>query len=447
MSEQQFDVFLCHNSEDKAAVEQIALKLQKNGIKPWLDIWNLRPGTLWQDELQVQITTITAAAVFVGQKGLGSWQSEEISAFLEECRIRQCPVIPVILNNAPERLELPIFLRNRHWVDFRRQVPDPLQQLIWGITGRKTKIDLQASIFQDLPATQTKQFQAEKSEFLSSGQLKRVKFQYTELKETRNGLLSFGSKIESHCRLQQAHLFIEELGGGIELEMVVIPEQEKSEPSIPAKTTLGLNPHLSESKILVGKYPITQAQWKAVSCLPKVDRVLPKSPSKFKGKDLPVESISLYEAIEFCKRLSAEFKRNYRLPTESEWEYACRAGTTTKFNFGDIIEPKYANLLDERLGSRPKSTTSVGHFPYPNLFGLYDMHGNVYEWCLQQNVDWQTIYGADVTSSEIDRQGLVGIIRGGSWRDLSTGCESSHRKRREPDEKSDFIGLRVVCSA
>ncbi|WP_204139112.1 toll/interleukin-1 receptor domain-containing protein [Halomicronema sp. CCY15110] len=173
---QQFDVFLCHNSEDKAVVEQMALKLQKNGIKPWLDIWNLRPGVLWQDELQTQITNIAAAAVFIGQKGLGSWQSEEVSAFLEECRIRQCPVIPVILNNAPERLELPIFLRNRHWVDFRRPVPDPLQQLVWGITGIKEKANFPASKFQNLPSPQTKQLQIGKSEFPSSAQLKRFKF-------------------------------------------------------------------------------------------------------------------------------------------------------------------------------------------------------------------------------------------------------------------------------
>ncbi len=205
--------------------------------------------------------------------------------------------------------------------------------------------------------------------------------------------------------------------------------------------------HSPESKILVGKYPITQAQWKAVSCLPKFDRVLPKSPSKFKGKDLPVENISLYDAIEFCKRLSTEFKRNYRLPTESEWEYACQAGATTKFNFGDTISPEYANFLDGKLGSKSKSTTPVGHFPYPNLFGLYDMHGNVYEWCLEQSVDWLKIHEADITLPAEDRQRLIGVIRGGSWRDLSVGCNSSHFRRREPEEKSDFIGFRVVCSA
>jgi len=139
MTDQQFDVFLCHNSEDKSAVIEIAEQLRQSNLKPWLDVWELQPGAIWQFELEQQIESIGAAAVFVGKEGLGPWQSEEIYAFLQEFIRRKCPVIPVMLHDAPKQPRLPIFLKNRHWVDFRLQKPEPLVQLIWGITGQKPK--------------------------------------------------------------------------------------------------------------------------------------------------------------------------------------------------------------------------------------------------------------------------------------------------------------------
>ncbi|MEL7475581.1 MAG: TIR domain-containing protein, partial [Cyanobacteria bacterium J06555_12] len=133
----EFDVFLCHNSEDKDAVIEIADQLEASGLRPWLDEWELRPGMSWQLALEQQIEQIATAAVFVGESGLGPWQKQEIYAFLNEFIRRNCPVIPVILANAPKRPELPIFLKNNTWVDFRRQRPDPMQRLTWGVTGKK----------------------------------------------------------------------------------------------------------------------------------------------------------------------------------------------------------------------------------------------------------------------------------------------------------------------
>ena len=135
MVEQRFDVFLCHNSEDKAAVIEVARQLQAQGIKPWLDEWELRPGLDWQDALDGQIEQIRTAAVFVGNAGLGPWQQQEVKAFLREFVERGCPVIPVLLGNAPQEPELPTFLKGKTWVDFRRQMPDPFDRLVWGITG------------------------------------------------------------------------------------------------------------------------------------------------------------------------------------------------------------------------------------------------------------------------------------------------------------------------
>ena len=137
LSSADFDVFLCHNSVDKAAVKEIAKRLKKEGIRPWLDEWELRPGLIWQDELEKQIEHIQSVAVFVGQSGLGPWQDMELSTFLRQFAKRQCPIIPVILPDCEEAPKLPLFLEGMMWVDFRQKVPDPFRQLIWGITGKK----------------------------------------------------------------------------------------------------------------------------------------------------------------------------------------------------------------------------------------------------------------------------------------------------------------------
>ncbi len=132
-----FDVFLCHNGADKPAVKQIGEKLKERGILPWLDEWELQPGLPWQRALEDQIGHIKSAAVFVGEHGIGPWQHQELDAFLREFVSRGCPVIPVILDYAPHEPQLPLFLRGMTWVDFRRQEPDPMSRLIWGITGKR----------------------------------------------------------------------------------------------------------------------------------------------------------------------------------------------------------------------------------------------------------------------------------------------------------------------
>lgn len=132
-----FDVFLCHNVADKPAVAQIGRQLMQHGVLPWLDEWELRPGLPWQRLLEDQINTIRTAAVFVGPGGIGPWQRHELDGFLREFNTRGCPVIPVLLPSAGPAPELPLFLRGITWVDFRALTPDPIAQLLWGITGVK----------------------------------------------------------------------------------------------------------------------------------------------------------------------------------------------------------------------------------------------------------------------------------------------------------------------
>jgi hypothetical protein len=132
-----FDVFLCHNSEDKPAVREISKELVKGGIKPWLDEADIRAGMSWLTTIGQQIETVRSAAIFVGQHGFGPWQNRETIAFLDESDRRGCPVILVLLSSAPAKTVLPWWLKELHYVDFRATDSHPLKRLIWGITGEK----------------------------------------------------------------------------------------------------------------------------------------------------------------------------------------------------------------------------------------------------------------------------------------------------------------------
>ncbi len=202
--------------------------------------------------------------------------------------------------------------------------------------------------------------------------------------------------------------------------------------------------------------PITQAQWQAIAATAKIDIDLKTNPSRFKGDELPVEKVNWYEATEFCKRLSRKTKREYRLPSEAEWEYACRAGTKTPFHFGETITADLANYratetyADEPTGEYRQQTTPVGQFP-PNAFGLYDMHGNVWEWCADT---WHHNYEGAPTDGSAWTTNWFGFnddddryqLRGGPWCDNPDSCRSACRGFY--NRAYDFdIGFRVVCGA
>jgi formylglycine-generating enzyme required for sulfatase activity len=271
-------------------------------------------------------------------------------------------------------------------------------------------------------------------------------------------------KIIIHEYERTAQYFIEDLGNGIQLEMVMIPSGSfiMGSPETEEGSTDERPQHQVTIKAFcLGKYQVTQAQWKAVAAFPQVNKELKLDPSRFKGDNRPVEQVSWEDAVEFCDRLSRHTKRQYRLPSEAEWEYACRAGTTTPFHFGETITTNLANYQGTdneeykwsgSYGSGPKGvyreeTTAVGSFGVANNFGLYDMHGNVWEWCQD---DWHSDYegaptdGSAWLSSEesSDRK----LLRGGSWDFNPDYCRSAYRLDYSLDSYYDFIGFRVVCS-
>lgn len=136
---QDFDVFFSYNRSDKKAVLAIAERLKEKGILPWVDEWECPPGTAWQKALEKHLKKIKAAAVFVGKKGVGPWQDAEIQALLQRLMKRKCTLVPVLLPETPKQPKLPLFLESLHWVDFRLEEPDPLRQLVWGITGERSE--------------------------------------------------------------------------------------------------------------------------------------------------------------------------------------------------------------------------------------------------------------------------------------------------------------------
>ena len=248
---------------------------------------------------------------------------------------------------------------------------------------------------------------------------------------------------------------LEGIGETIPLQMIQVPAGQfimgspKDEPQRLGRE--GPQRNVSVPSFFMGRYPITQSQWRVVAAMQRVNQELSPEPSQFKGDDRPVEQVSWYEAVEFCDRLSALTQRPYRLPSEAEWEYACRAGTITPFHFGETLITEIANYkgsstyADGLKGEYRRETTPVDHFKIANVFGLSDMHGNVWEWCQDHFKDYDRT-SIDSCAWISDDEESHRILRGGSWLDVPRYCRSAYRSYYLPSDRADFIGFRVICS-
>ncbi|RFP59385.1 MAG: hypothetical protein BJG00_009490 [Limnothrix sp. CACIAM 69d] len=288
-----------------------------------------------------------------------------------------------------------------------------------------------------------------------------------------------GEIVERLSKTAKSHFV--DLGEGVQLELVAIPggefqmgspkEEEKRDSDEGPVRTVTVPP------LLVSRYPVTVEQWRRVAgSFPAVlNPKLKADPSQWKDAKGPVEQVNWFDAMEFCARLSKATNRLYRLPTEAEWEYACRGGTQTPFAFGETLTPELANYdgnytyADGSKGEYRQHTTSVGQFP-PNGFGLQDMHGNVWEWCLD---DWYDSYENAPSTSEArfrndnhshafnsaiklnnyqERffQEMVKVnneqpklLRGGSWFSNPRICRSANRRWWGADSIGRNLGFRV----
>jgi uncharacterized protein (TIGR02996 family) len=191
----------------------------------------------------------------------------------------------------------------------------------------------------------------------------------------------------------------------------------------------------------LGIHPVTQAQWRAITGA---------TPSEFQGDNRPVENVSWNDCQEFCEKLSAHLggRLTFGLPSEAEWEYACRAGTTTEFHFGDIISTDLANYDGNYTwngspeGKYREETTDVGSFP-ANPWGVFDMHGNVWEWCQ----DWYGPYSGDNKVNPIQTQRQSNeyrVLRGGSWNLSRVFCRAAGRSGSAPTSRGSGMGFRLA---
>ena len=262
-----------------------------------------------------------------------------------------------------------------------------------------------------------------------------------------------GGRVVNRDR-NQAQYLVEELNKDLTLEMVSIPGGAylMGSPNFEGDADERPQHQVAIAPFFMGKYLVTQAQWRAVAGLPKIKQALNPYPSKYKGQNRPVENVSWHEAIEFCARLSQKTGREYRLPSEAEWEYACRAGTTTSFHFGEALTSDLANFSDtesqniEAKTRYRKETTDVGSFRVANAFGLYDMHGLVWEWCADP---WHINYNGAPTDGTVWSEGgdiYRRVLRGGSWNFSAELCRSASRSWNESDGGLRICGFRVVFS-
>jgi formylglycine-generating enzyme required for sulfatase activity len=281
-------------------------------------------------------------------------------------------------------------------------------------------------------------------------------FEVVTLEVQTSGLFGRNTELVKRSRRAKAEYFREALGNNVFLDMVSIPggsfqmgaakdEEGASSDEYPQHS-------VTIAPFYMGKFAITQAQWKAIAALPKINHDLNLDPANFKGANRPVEQISWFEAVEFCDRLTQQTGKPYRLPSEAEWEYACRAGTTTPFHFGETISTDLANYDGNRIygsgrkGQYRQQTTDVGSFS-PNAFGLYDMHGNVWEWCGDR---WHDKYDRAPSDGSVWEAGdsESRLLRGGSWNYNPVYCRSADRNWFGRDSRCFIIvGFRLLLPA
>ena len=414
---EQFDVFLAHNSVDKPLVREIGARLRERGLNPWLDEEQIAPGELFQEAIQKVIPNIKSAAIIIGASGLGQWQIIELHTLTSQFVEQGIKVIPVLLpgvTGLPEKL---LFLRQFNWVSFKDiKDDDAFYRFEWGITGKKPQL---TNFSQSSPASQS----------------------------------------PSLSIPQSPQSFTETLPGNIKLEMVKIPAgsflmgTEEAEVIRLCKEyrTDDYKYEMPQHRVnlqefYLGKYPVTQEQYQAI---------IGKNPSGFQDNpENPVENVSWDDAQEFCRKLSQKTGKKYRLPSEAQWEYACRAGTETPFYFGETITTDSVNydsnypFGDTLKGEYREQTTPVNKF-LPNNFGLYDMHGNVWEWCedcWHENYQHAPREGSAWNENNSQINFNIRSLRGGSWNSYSRSCRSAYRYKFIADYRCNYFGFRLALS-
>jgi formylglycine-generating enzyme required for sulfatase activity len=409
-----FDVFLCHHSADKSEVKKIGKQLIKHGLRPWLDEWELRPGFPWQRLLERVIEKIEAAAVFVGPSGIGPWQQWELEAYLREFVRRECPVIPVLLPGVSKAPHLPVFLAGLTWVDFRDSEPDPLRRLIWGITGERIGSRIKpspASIVRKAPYQGFRDHLKDHSEAPEMVYLPGGTFRMGDIQGK-------GDEDERPVHEVTLDTF------AIARHPVTVGEFRRFIKSTGYQT---------EAEQQDGAFVWDGKEWG------KKSDANWRNPYMTQDDDHPLVCVSWNDAAAYCEWLSQQTAEQYSLPTEAQWEYACRASSETAYCFGGD---------QQRLGEYAWYSENSEGKTHPveqkraNQWGLYDMHGNVWEWVH----DWYGDYSKQPQSNPSGPEwGSVRVVRGGSWFIDAVFCRSAFRSLWfDPGDRVFYLGFRLA---
>jgi len=451
-------VFISHVAEDATDCTLLAELLEKEGYRAWYYERDSLPGQTYIEQIVTAIEGISAVLLFVSLETLKSNQvdREVVSAFQ-----RNKPILPILKNLTHE--------------DFQKYRPT------WDhMLGATTKLVVTGTISNTIPnliaglnAMGIKPFSDAIQKQSSSNRINEHMISINQLAHemkvtphfvmrlareilnidlrTPAAVLRYGQadQLRMHHlteknKKEKPHPFcMFELCKGLILDMVYIPpgtftmgspndEEGHNEDEIQHEVTLTQGFYL-------GRYPISQEQY---------EEVMQENPSYFQGAKLPVETVSWYDAVAFCEVLTSRFHKNFRLPTEAEWEYACRAGNKSAFSTGAEINSEQANFdgkfsyNGETTSTCRRQTTPIDAFP-PNTFGLYDMHGNVWEWCS----DWYGEYpiGA-VTDPNGAASGSIRNLRGGSWFHGPADARSAQRDALDPGRRHSPYGFRVAMN-
>ena len=440
------DLFVSYSRDDYEFVEKFYKAIQLTGRKAWIDCFDIPKGKKFWDEITEEID---GADIFVfimspssveraSRDGSDAWCWREIEYAAKQNK----RIIPIVYREGftlNKNILTNKILSERNWMVFNdpSKFDNSLQELIKAIDSDLPNIKKHAEL--TIAAKKLEQHgRRDKS---------------APLRAISKSLESNTLTLHRYCRTNKS--YTEDLGDGVKLTLMLIlageflmgaPEDE------PGSQGNERPQHSVEvPQFLMGRSPITQVQWRVVAGYPQIERELNPDPSRFKGNNHPVEKVRWDDAQEFCQRLSAQTGKEYRLPSEAQWEYCCRAGTTTPFHYGETITSEIANYRGIKIynngpkGEYREQTVEVGMLP-ANEWGLHDMHGNVWEWCED---DWHSDYeGAPNDGSawvETDRKSMSRLLRGGSWYNDPVVCRSSFRDYVSLVNRVNDIGFRVCC--
>lgn len=389
----QRSTFISYARADGEFVLRLAEELRAKGVSLWLDQLDISAGEPWEESIERALEECESVLLVLSPVSVKSENvKDEISYALGEKK----KILPLMYQSC----KIPLRLNRLHYVDFTGAYEKGFRSLLKELNVREVAE-------QAPPPSPVVEKPAAVPEPKKPVQTPEV--------------------IPAHEN------FTENLPGGVKLEMIAIPggsfmmgseaDEDEDEDSQPVH-------NVTLKPFHMGKYQVTQAQWKAV---------MGKNPSNFKGDNLPVDRVSWDDAKEFCKKLSEMTGKEYRLPSEAEWEYAARAGSKGDYCFGDD-----ENLLGEYAwyGKNSDGKTHPVGQKQPNAWGLYDLHGNVWEWC--EDIWHDNYNGAPTDGTAWLGPGSDRVKRGGSWCNVAVDCRSALRGNNSPGGRGHVLGFRLV---